>query len=67
MTNYPTCSTCKFREVHKQDSFCTHNKIGEDGYVLIDSKDDSLVYSYQEDGSFSVGMNFGCIHHEGTE
>jgi len=61
--DYPTCRTCLHREVYTIDNYCNHKKLGESGEVYIDDNDDSLVYSYNEGGSFCVGLNFGCIHH----
>lgn len=42
---------------------CTKDKLteeyGDESYV-----EDALVYSYQEDGHFWTGPEFGCVHHE---
>ena len=68
--NYPTCKTCKHRG-RKSDGIliadprvCMFTKIGEDWGQMDETKDDCLKYSYTEGGSFDVGDNFGCIHHE---
>lgn len=62
MTN--TCKTCKYREAYGKDFYCVNPKLGESGEVTLDYNDDSLVYSYNEGGSFMVGANFGCVHHK---
>jgi hypothetical protein len=58
------CKTCKYREADQKDFYCVNPKLGEYGEVTLDSNDDSLVYSYNEGGSFMVGANFVCVHHK---
>jgi hypothetical protein len=67
MIDYPKCSTCVFASPYSKVLHCTHKKLGEPGEVYIDELDDSLVYSYNEGGCFTVGKNFGCIHHKEKE
>ena len=60
-SNIPRCGTCKYRNELK---VCTNDNLTE-GYGGSDNEtDDMLVYSFQEGGWFSVGENFGCVHHE---
>ena len=55
------CKDCKFNKQGK----CTSNKIDED--CGQDGREDSLIYSYYEGGSFSVGGMFGCVHFKQRE
>ena len=55
------CGTCKFR---CNKGFCNNDNICEDWGRKDDGKDDKLIYSYSEGGTFKVGVNFGCVHHE---
>ena len=57
-----TCSTC----VHRVGELCSHPKLQE-YYGPDDHEHDALVYSYNEGGTFWVGPNFGCVHHESKE
>lgn len=40
------------------------DKLFERGQYLDEFPSDVLTYPYQEGGSFWVGPNFGCVHHE---
>lgn len=59
--NYPTCKTCKFRAI---DETCQNEHISENYYYTKLEESTMLIYSYSEGGSFTVGDNFGCIHHQ---
>ena len=56
-----TCKTCKFRSA---DGLCESDKLAEDYYQSDKEKNDMLIYSYSEGGTFFVWENFGCVHHE---
>ena len=61
------CETCSYRgEPFKHASrlhICTCPKLTSDTYGDKNwGKDDSLVYQYDEGGSFFVGDKFGCVH-----
>ena len=51
------CGNCKFRD---KNGYCKNKKIRETDSCK--DKDDELVYIYNEDGFFLVGVNFGCVH-----
>ncbi len=55
------CETCKWRS---DGGFCKNNEKILEGDHWEENKEDQLVYSYQEGGSFWVGPKFGCVHHE---
>jgi hypothetical protein len=68
------CKDCKFRN---EAGECTSSKISDSarwpgGYYddeeeereNIEKTKDMLLYSYDEGGSFFVGEEFGCVHHE---
>lgn len=64
-----TCDTCKFwmprkdaRFAHSTARECRSDKVSELAYG-----DDTLSYSYHEDGEILTGPKFGCIHHEPKE
>ena len=68
------CKTCKHWErgsanyADKDEhagGFCRSEKIGEDHGQGF--KPDTLVYSYDEGGSFWTGAEFGCVNHEQAE
>lgn len=58
------CHECKWRDLDY--GFCLNNeKIHGTQYSYeFGDKKDHLVCSYQEDGAFWVGEEFGCIHWE---
>ena len=70
-----TCNTCKYRN---DFGVCKSLKITDDELWELDFLDatkeeiiehdkkikDMLLYSYDEGGSFFVGEDFGCVHHE---
>ena len=60
-SNIPRCGTCKYRNELK---VCTNDKFTDGSSGSDNETDDMLVYSFQEGGWFSVGENFGCVHHE---
>jgi hypothetical protein len=55
------CETCKWRS---EGGYCENNEKILEGDHWEKNKEDQLVYSYQEGGSFWVGPKFGCVHHE---
>jgi hypothetical protein len=58
-----TCSSCKWRI----NNNCSNaEKIKEKEFLLTQNEEniDKLIYSFDDGGSFQVGPNFGCIHHE---
>ena len=69
------CKTCKYwapcssdtrftysEDDEKAGGICQSNKITE--YHEKEHGADCLVYSYQEDGYFWTGPDFGCLHHQ---
>lgn len=56
-----TCGSCRFRDEHGQ---CNNEHLMESGPHVKKDLDRSvcLMYSYNEDGGFWVGENFGCVH-----
>ena len=56
------CKNCTFWDGDSNDGWCNKGKIIERSYY--DGGKDSVVYSYDEGGCFSVGPEFGCIHFE---
>lgn len=59
------CSTCVFRN---SEGYCENPKLYKANSGYSDkSKDDMLVYAYIANGSFMVGGNFGCVHHDRKE
>jgi hypothetical protein len=61
-SNYPRCKTCKFRN---EDWECDNAHINDyTNWSDATEIHDMLVYSYREGGSFFVGEDFGCVHHE---
>lgn len=70
VTIMQTCKTCIFwtKDITKSNwrisgGICTSKKLTEDS----DYAADSLVYSYDEGGSFWTGPEFGCVHHKERE
>ena len=60
MVTIGRCKDCKWRNDTEE---CTNDeKIHEDDYRRLVDKDDHFIYSYNEDGHFWVGPDFGCIH-----
>ena len=74
------CKDCKhwksYAEVHNQEGYeypaefaegrggyCHNNLITEDAYNKP-YKENALVYSYYEGGSFWTGAKFGCVNFE---
>ncbi|MFA6396902.1 MAG: hypothetical protein WCW84_13140 [Sulfurimonas sp.] len=68
------CKTCGFRD---KEGVCHNSKLADNvsWYGSYDDTEeeqkehdikvrDMLLYSYDEGGSFFVGENFGCVHHE---
>lgn len=55
------CETCEHRDMH---GFCLNRKLDEDYGHTPAEKEDMLLYSYTEGGTFHVGPKFGCVHHE---
>ena len=55
---------CKNCDWWDNERLCQNsNKIFSDGYHNPETtNDDQLMYEYNEDGSFEVGDNFGCVH-----
>jgi len=63
------CATCMYwkpydwhDEAAKHGGWCNSPKIGEFGSVGYEA--DALVYSYNEQGRFWTGPDFGCVNHE---
>lgn len=52
------CKDCKHRSSAKRCE--NESKLAED--CGQPDKSDMLVYDYQEDGGFTVGDYFGCVH-----
>ena len=76
MNNYPTCKTCKFFKVETHTSSsgytshrikCSSEKFSDDYNQPKEESKDMLLYSYQENGKFYPGPDFGCIHHTEKE
>lgn len=58
------CDTCKhwIDGEYRGEHVCNNkSKIGEQWDT--DDGDDTLTYSYDEDGHFNAGPKFGCVHH----
>lgn len=54
------CETC----LHRNDQGnCKSPKLDEDDHDPSQQRDNMLLYSYTEGGSFWVGPQFGCVHH----
>jgi hypothetical protein len=54
------CITCTSRD---ETGHCNSEKLQEDHCQPEKKRADMLIYSEDEDGSFWVGENFGCVHH----
>ncbi len=54
------CKDCKYN----QNGDCSNNKLCESGETENFEEDNSLIYSYNEGGYFSVQDYFGCVHFE---
>lgn len=65
------CKDCEYRD---KEGNCTHEKIREEFFVErwddenpvnreVD-RSDCLLYTYEEQGEFWVGPEFGCVHFE---
>jgi len=57
-----TCGSCIYRD---ENGYCINEKLTESWMSTRTdpSYSDYLIYSYNEDGSFWVGPDFGCIHY----
>jgi hypothetical protein len=60
-SNYPRCKTCKFIN---EEGECISGKMSDDVNWFDEKGKDMVLYSYREGGSFFVGEDFGCVHHE---
>ena len=53
------CKNCLFWD---ENHICNSEYLTEMGSAENDNLEDSLIYSYNEDGCFYTGKNFGCVH-----
>jgi len=60
------CKTCVYRD---DGGYCVNQFLCEQPTYLCMPKEphSTLIYTYNEDGEFYVGDNFGCVHHKEKE